>query len=69
MKSVQGETSEAQALAERALKLQEANFGPESPELISALTACSTFAREMGEFDKAKALETRADRLNPYRRK
>jgi tetratricopeptide (TPR) repeat protein len=62
---VEGKYSEVEDLMTRALKIGEAAYGTNSPLLVRTLVSYSKFARQMGDMDKADALDARVRRLIP----
>jgi hypothetical protein len=57
------EHSEAEPLYERALKIQEDNYGPDYPRLMQTLSLYASVERHLQKMDKVDALAARAAAL------
>lgn len=63
MKAEGGKHSEAEPLCERALKIQEVDYGKDSPQLARILSLYASVERGLGHKDKADTLAARAAAL------
>jgi eukaryotic-like serine/threonine-protein kinase len=54
---------EAAALYSRAINLQEANLGPDHPELLATLTGYADLLRKLNEDSRAAEVQSRIDRI------
>jgi tetratricopeptide (TPR) repeat protein len=54
---------EAAALYSRAINLQEANLGPDHPELLATLTGYADLLRKLNEDSRATEVQSRIDRI------
>jgi Tetratricopeptide repeat len=63
MKDVEGKFTDAEPLCERALKIQEADYGRANPQLIRTLSLYTRVEQRLGNKDKASALAARAAAL------
>jgi Tetratricopeptide repeat len=63
VKTRKGEYPEADPMCDRALKIQEADYGPDSPKLVRMLSLFASVERQLHKKDRADALAARAAAL------
>jgi len=63
LKFAEGDNTAAESLCDRALKIQESDYGTESLHLVRTLSLYAGIERRLGHNDRADALAARAAML------